>query len=248
MFVIIQSIIVGVQVGVSVRTQEHVRQVVSMATLTGNLYFSPATCYARFDRLMIACQEVYLKKWNLVKWWQLIDIKCKSCIIIKGVDTKTFNNNHSNIIRCYYLLIKIVKTKNENILKIYLILGHSRCRGVCFFTEADLEKCSFTSLLTNRSSALNGCHQHVFISCLDSHFDGTHTLQRIHWWASDIMLNFSKSVPIKKQTALHLGWSEGEYIFSKLSFLTILLMCKIHIDPLIVDELEFQFSWNSLEF
>ncbi len=25
----------------------------------------------------------------------------------------------------------------------------------------------------------------VFISCLDSHSDGTHSLQRIHWWASD---------------------------------------------------------------
>ncbi len=28
----------------------------------------------------------------------------------------------------------------------------------------------------------------VFISCLDSHSDGTHSLQRIHWWASDVML------------------------------------------------------------
>ncbi len=27
-----------------------------------------------------------------------------------------------------------------------------------------------------------------FISCLDSHSDGTHSLQRIHWWASDVML------------------------------------------------------------
>ncbi len=25
----------------------------------------------------------------------------------------------------------------------------------------------------------------VFISCLDFHSDGTHSLQRIHWWASD---------------------------------------------------------------
>ncbi len=29
----------------------------------------------------------------------------------------------------------------------------------------------------------------VFISCLDS--DGTHSLQMIHWWASNVMLNFS---------------------------------------------------------
>ncbi len=44
----------------------------------------------------------------------------------------------------------------------------------------------------------------VFISCLDSHSDGTHSLQRIHWWASDVMLHFSKSFLIKKQTHLHL--------------------------------------------
>ncbi len=30
----------------------------------------------------------------------------------------------------------------------------------------------------------------VFISCLDSHSDGTHSLQRIHWWTSDVMLHF----------------------------------------------------------
>ncbi len=29
----------------------------------------------------------------------------------------------------------------------------------------------------------------VFISCLDSHSNSTHSLQRIHWWASDVMLN-----------------------------------------------------------
>ncbi len=29
--------------------------------------------------------------------------------------------------------------------------------------------------------------------CLDSHSDGTHSLQRIHWWASDAMLHFYKS-------------------------------------------------------
>ncbi len=33
----------------------------------------------------------------------------------------------------------------------------------------------------------------VFISCLDSHSDGTHSLQRIHCWATDAMLHFSKS-------------------------------------------------------
>ncbi len=35
------------------------------------------------------------------------------------------------------------------------------------------------------------CCCDVFISCLDSHSDGTHSLQRIHWWARDVMLHFS---------------------------------------------------------
>ncbi len=36
----------------------------------------------------------------------------------------------------------------------------------------------------------------VFISCLNSHSDGTHSLQMIHW---KVMLNFSKSVLIKRK-------------------------------------------------
>ncbi|XP_050982193.1 transmembrane protein 254 isoform X3 [Labeo rohita] len=37
-------------------------------------------------------------------------------------------------------------------------------------------------------------------SCLDSHSDGTHSLQRIHWRDSDGMTHFYKS-----ETHLHLG-------------------------------------------
>ncbi len=59
----------------------------------------------------------------------------------------------------------------------------------------------------------------VFISCLDFDSDGTHSPQMIHWWASDVMLNFSKSAPVQKTTHLNLGWPEAEYIFSKFSFL-----------------------------
>ncbi len=36
------------------------------------------------------------------------------------------------------------------------------------------------------------------ISCLNSHSDGTHSLQKIHWGANYVMLNFSKSVRMKK--------------------------------------------------
>ncbi len=33
----------------------------------------------------------------------------------------------------------------------------------------------------------------IVMFLLDSHYDGTHSLQRIHFWASDAMLHFSKS-------------------------------------------------------
>ncbi len=54
----------------------------------------------------------------------------------------------------------------------------------------------------------------MFLSAVWTRSDGTHSLQRIHWWASDVMLNFSRSVLMKKQTLqLHLRWPNDEYIF-----------------------------------
>ncbi len=49
-------------------------------------------------------------------------------------------------------------------------------------------------------------------------------MDRIHWWACDAMIHFSKSVPMKIQNLLHFRWLEGEYIFSKCSFLGELLI------------------------
>ncbi len=48
----------------------------------------------------------------------------------------------------------------------------------------------------------------VFIICLNSHSDGTHSLQRIHWWASEIM-----------QTSPNLfRWVTDDYFFHGLLF------------------------------
>ncbi len=55
----------------------------------------------------------------------------------------------------------------------------------------------------NRSDLNKYCD--VLISFLDSH-SGIHLLQRIHWGASHVMQNISKSVPMKIQTNLHLEW------------------------------------------
>ncbi len=38
----------------------------------------------------------------------------------------------------------------------------------------------------------------IIVIFYNSHSDGTHSLHRIHWWASDIMLNYSRSVLMKK--------------------------------------------------
>ncbi len=44
-----------------------------------------------------------------------------------------------------------------------------------------------------------------------THSDGIHSLQMIHWWTTDVMLNFSKSVSMRKQT---LEWAEDQQIFN----------------------------------
>ncbi len=55
----------------------------------------------------------------------------------------------------------------------------------------------------------------VFISCLFWRHPFIHCRG---CWASDIMLHFSKSVLMKKQTHLHLGWPQKEYILVNYSF------------------------------
>ncbi len=66
-----------------------------------------------------------------------------------------------------------------------------------------------------------GLHCDVFISCLDSHSNGTHSLQRIHWSAMEC--DNSPNL-MKKKTQLRLVRPEGEYIFSTFSFLCELFL------------------------
>ncbi len=73
------------------------------------------------------------------------------------------------------------------------------CKGHAPFTAKTVQNIS-------KQTSRDYCD--VFISCLDSHSDGTHSLQRIHWWASDAMLNLFKSVPLKKQTQIETFWSK----------------------------------------
>ncbi len=57
----------------------------------------------------------------------------------------------------------------------------------------------------------------IFLSAVSTNSDGSHSLQRIHCWESDV--HFSKSVLMEKHTPQHLGMPEGEYIFRKCTLL-----------------------------
>ncbi len=83
----------------------------------------------------------------------------------------------------------------------------------------------------------------VFNSCLDSCSDGTHSLQSIHYWASDVMLNFWKSVPTKKQT--HLGWTEVDFLFLTAVW-TLVLTAPIHCRASITEQTHL--GWTDGEY
>ncbi len=59
----------------------------------------------------------------------------------------------------------------------------------------------------------------VFISCLDSHSDGTHSLQSIHCWDSDAMLHFSKSDEETNSSKLWMAWWCAHVLFCFILFL-----------------------------
>ncbi len=71
---------------------------------------------------------------------------------------------------------------------------------ICFLQTYDF---SFLKTLTD----MDYCD--VFISCLDSHSDGTHSLQRIHCWDTDAVTHFSKSDEETNSSTSWLAWGWG---------------------------------------
>ncbi len=56
--------------------------------------------------------------------------------------------------------------------------------------QIEVKNVLMMGFITNMQLVDYWCFLFLFISCLDSHSDGTHSLQLIHWWTSDVMLNF----------------------------------------------------------
>ncbi len=67
-------------------------------------------------------------------------------------------------------------------------------------------------------SCVDYCY--LFISCLESHSDGTHSLQRIHWWAMMQCYIF----PNLHWWRSKLGWPKCKYSFFVVEILDIRLM------------------------
>ncbi len=63
----------------------------------------------------------------------------------------------------------------------------------------------------------------MFISCLDCHSDGTHSLQRIHWWASDAMVHFFKSAQSVQLIYILDGLRASKFSANSFFFLLFLL-------------------------
>ncbi len=51
-----------------------------------------------------------------------------------------------------------------------------------------------------------------FYQLLDSHSDGTHSLQRIYWSVSDVMLNFSKSDEETNSSTSWMAWAHFQQL------------------------------------
>ncbi len=103
----------------------------------------------------------------------------------------------------------------------------NQCVGTLFIIVTDLEKCSITSLAHQQINEGFVYYKHAtfllheidwWIGDICVMIWSTLILtapihsKRIHWWASDLMLNFSQSFLMKKQTHMR-GWVHFQQIF-----------------------------------
>ncbi len=133
--------------------------------------------------------------------------------------------------------------------------GHPRRRWVVSSTEQIWRN----YLLTNGSSTVNGCHQNenpnllvdyceVFISCLDSRSDGTHSLQRIQWWVCNAKFLFwwrnkliLDGLSMSKYSSLNVNIYPGCWHVCSLAE-QIMEFCKINSFARVL------FFWSKLKF
>ncbi len=144
-----------------------------------------------------------------------------SIILLSQLKKSSGLNQERNLHRSSHLQEKTVQNSSKQICGWILMWettgdGPFHCRKHCYgfwpwsknlvkTPKCFLQTHSF-SLLKTLTDRLEWCgllvdYCDVFISCLDSHSDGTHSLQSIHWWTSEWYISPNL---MKKQTPLQL--------------------------------------------
>ncbi len=141
---------------------------------------------------------------------QLMSCEAKSCVFVRNKSIiKTFLTSNCNFWPKYKSIIMIPPVKksiscclshqNPATCLFRAVLACKRCLIWCrflswfrpehFFTGGSnvMDYFVFSRCSLMDWSGVDYCN--VFISCLDSHSDGTHSLQSIHYWARDVMLH-----------------------------------------------------------
>ncbi len=92
----------------------------------------------------------------------------------------------------YFRLVLVVNGVWSVYISLLIQRWESRIEDLCFSWKHELDQCELWCFFNSNS-------------------DGTHSLQKIHLSASDVRLNFSHSVLMKKQTLLCLGWPKCKF-------------------------------------
>ncbi len=131
-----------------------------------------------------------------------------------------FKVNHGSIIQNDTFFSEKVHLLLSSLIKIHQHICFDNCLELCLIVHIShliqtrrlfhWRIDDFKKHLKSSFSRVDHLWFIVMFSFFRSH--GTHSLQRIHCWASDILLL------MKKLINLHLGWPKGEYFFSKLKF------------------------------
>ncbi len=167
-----------------------------------------------FKPLLPAKIQILYALYNFLQWKSHLKERNmhRSSTVYKWKQSKTVLNKYVGGFWCERTTVKGLFLEEAFLWIIDSYFGQKQCFKLICLNDG----CVFLkthSFLPHKTLIVGLDYWDVFISCLDLHSDGTHSLQKIHWWANDVMLNFLKSVPMRKQTHLHLGF------FSKFSFL-----------------------------
>ncbi len=123
-------------------------------------------------------QFILLKEWLTQKWSFASPLghpRCRRVCLFIRTDFEKFSITSLENTWCYGQMTHILAGSNN--LKFMKASNKFACYSYSLFKTL-IESCGLL---------VDYCD--VFISCLGSHSDGTHSLQRIHWWANDVMLN-----------------------------------------------------------